>query len=356
VPRKAQRPIRAAAPRAEPAPVTLKTLADHLGLSPATISLVINGAPAARAIPKATQERVLAAARRFRYRPNSIARSLRAQRTFTIGVLVPEISEGYAALVMSGIEDYLLQAGYLYFVASHRHRPDLIDEYPRLLLERAVEGIIAVDTPCEQRQPVPVVAISGHDTTPGVTNIVLDHRRAADLALDHLARHGHRRIAFIKGQPFSSDTEDRWNSIGRTMRRRGLTMEAGLAVQLESDLPSPEEGYRVTRALLSRDRPFTALFAFNDVSAIGAMRALRDSGRRVPEDVSVVGFDDIQSAAFQYPGLTTVRQPLRKMGEFAAETVLRRIAGSNARTYPKQITVVPELVVRGTTGPVAIEP
>jgi LacI family transcriptional regulator len=133
-------------------------------------------------------------------------------------------------------------------------------------------------------------------------------------------------------------------------------MDAGLTVQLENDLPSPEEGYRVTRILLARSRPFTALFAFNDVSAIGAMRALRESGRRVPEDVSVVGFDDIQSAAFQYPGLTTVRQPLRKMGEFAAETVLRRIAGPNARTYPKQITVTPELVVRGTTGPVAIEP
>ena len=126
--------------------MTLKTLADHLDLSPATISLVVNRAPAAHAIPRATQERVLAAARRFGYRPNPIARSLQAKRAFTIGVLVPEISEGYAALVMSGIEDHLLQTGYLYFVASDRHRRDVIDEYPRLLLDRAVEGLIAVDT------------------------------------------------------------------------------------------------------------------------------------------------------------------------------------------------------------------
>jgi DNA-binding LacI/PurR family transcriptional regulator len=355
--RKGSRYVRAAAPppRRTPltrrTPVTLKTLADYLGLSPSTISLVVNRAPAARAIPRATQERVLAAARRFGYRPNPIARSLQAQRAFTIGVLVPEISEGYAALVMSGIEDYLLQYGYLYFVASHRHRPDLIDEYPRLLLERAVEGLIAVDTPCQRRQRVPVVAVSGHGATPGVTNIVLDHRRAAELALGHLCQLGHRRIAFIKGQAFSSDTDIRWNSIGATAARLDLAIDPALTVQLESDFPSSDEGYRLTRLLLTRGEPFTALFAFNDVSAIGAMQALREDGRRVPEDVSVVGFDDIQSAAYQHPGLTTVRQPLRRMGELAAETVLRRIAEQNRRAYPKQVTVAPELVVRGSTAP-----
>ena len=134
--------------------VTLKTLADHLGLSPATISIVINRSPAVRSIPQRTQERVLAAARELSYRPNSMARSLQRRRSFTVGVLVPEISEGYAALVMGGIEDYLLQEGYLYFVASHRHKPDLIDEYPKLLLARAVDGLIAVDTPCDRPLPV----------------------------------------------------------------------------------------------------------------------------------------------------------------------------------------------------------
>ena len=115
------------------------------------------------------------------------------------------------------------------------------------------------------------------------------------------------------------------------------------------DLPSSDEGYRVTTLLLTRGEPFTALFAFNDVSAIGAMQALRESGSRVPEDVSVVGFDDIQSAAYQHPGLTTVRQPLRRMGELAAETLLRRIAEARQRAYPKHVTVAPELVVRGST-------
>jgi LacI family transcriptional regulator len=350
VPPQKHRPRAPARPPATPSPVSLRTLADHLGLSPATISLVVNRAPGARGIPKATQERVLAAAERFHYRANSIARSLRAQRTFTIGVLVPEISEGYAALVMSGIEDHLLQSGYLYFVASHRHRPDLILEYPRLLLDRSVEGLIAIDTPCSRRMPVPVVAVSGHGTTPGVTNLVLDHAQAARLALEHLVQLGHRRIAFIKGQAFSSDTDSRWDAIGRAARNLDVPIDPELTVQLEGDLASPELGYSVTRQLLARQQTFTALFAFNDISAIGAMRAVREAGRRIPEDVSIVGFDDIQSAAFQQPGLTTVRQPLRRMGELAAEIVVRRIGDPKRIIHAKQVRVEPELIVRGSTG------
>jgi DNA-binding LacI/PurR family transcriptional regulator len=123
-------------------------------------------------------------------------------------------------------------------------------------------------------------------------------------------------------------------------------------MQLEGEVPSSDLGYQVTRRLLAKHEPFSAIFAFNDISAIGAIRALREKELRVPEDVSVVGFDDIQSAAFQNPGLTTVRQPLRKMGEIAAETVLRRIARAGSdhdAIHPKQITVEPELVVREST-------
>jgi DNA-binding LacI/PurR family transcriptional regulator len=333
--------------------VTLRTLADHLGLSPASISLVLNQAPAAEAIPKPTQERILAAARRFNYRPNTLAKSLRRQRSFTIGVMVPEISDGYASMVMSGIEDQLLQEGYLYFVASHRHKPDLIDEYPKLLLSRAVDGLIAVDTPCDRPLPVPVVAVSGHRHTDGVTNIVLNHERAAFVALEHLAALGHKRVAFIKGQAFSSDTAVRWRAIRAVAQRVGLSIDSALVTQLEGDDPSPDLGYHTTRRLLEGGREFTALFAFNDISAIGAIRALREAGRRVPEDISVVGFDDIQSAEFQNPGLTTVRQPLRRMGELAAQTILKRVEQRNGTGYPRTLSVDPELIVRGTTARVS---
>src|SRR5690348_17718136 len=136
--------------------VSLKTLADHLGLSKTAVSLVINRVPAANSIPQRTQELIRSAARELNYRPNHLARSLRQQRSFTIGVVVPEISEGYAALVMSGIEDHLLQEGYFYFVVSHHHRGELISEYPLLLQQRAVEGLIAVDTALSEGVQVPL--------------------------------------------------------------------------------------------------------------------------------------------------------------------------------------------------------
>jgi len=332
-----------------PQPMSLKMLAEHVGLSPATVSLVINRSPAAKSIPHQTQERIRKAAHELNYRPNFMARSLRAQRSFTIGVVVPEISEGYAALVMSGIEDHLLQEGYIYLVVSHRHRRDLIEEYPRLLYQRSVEGLLAVDTPCDHDVPIPIVSVSGHREIPGVTNIALNHSRAAMLALEHLKNLGHAKIAFIKGQAFSSDTQTRWEAVRRGAHELGLEFNEKLTGQLQGESSSPELGYEVTRKLLGAGGPFTALFAFNDISAIGAICALREAGRRVPEDVSVVGFDDIQSAAFQNPALTTIRQPLRRMGALAAETLLERINAPSKKTYPKTISVEPELIVRGTT-------
>jgi DNA-binding LacI/PurR family transcriptional regulator len=331
-----------------PRPVSLKELAEYLGLSPATVSLVINRSPVADSIPQETKNRIFAAVKKYKYRPNFFARSLRARRSFTIGVIVPEVSDGYSASVMSGVEDHLLQEGYFYFVVSHRHRADLIDEYPRLFVERSVDGLIAVDTPWKLSLKVPVVTVSGHNHVKGVTNIVLDHVRAAQIALKHLTQLGHRQIAFIKGQEFSSDTEIRWANIEKAARQFDIPINPALVAQLEGDSPSPELGYEATRKLLGVGRPFTALFAFNDISAMGAIRALREAKLLVPSHVSVVGFDDIQSAAYQNPALTTVRQPLREMGRIAAETLLGRIRSSESRSGG-EIIVEPELIVRETT-------
>lgn len=335
--------------RMGPKPVSLKELAERLGLSPATVSLVINRSHVADSIPQETQDRIFAAAEKYKYRPSFFARSLRAKHSFTIGVMVPEVSDGYSASVMSGVEDHLLQEGYFYFVVSHRHRADLIDEYPRLFLERSVDGLIAVDTPWTLALSVPVVTVSGHNQVKGVTNIVLDHVRAAEVALKHLAQLGHREIAFIKGQEFSSDTEVRWANIEKAARQLGIPISPALVSQLKGDSPSPELGYEATRKLMASHKPFTALFAFNDISAMGAIRALREAKLRVPDDVSVVGFDDIQSAAYQNPALTTVRQPLREMGRIAAETLLRRIRRSGSDSHGGEIMVEPKLIVRETT-------
>jgi len=332
---------------------TLRFLAEQLDLTPATISMVVNRAPGAKAIPKHTQHRILEAAKRFNYRPNFFARSLLRQRTFTIGVIVPEISDGYGAQVMRGIEEHLVQAGYFYFVVSHHHRADLICEYPLLLLDRSVEGLIAVDTPIKAPLPVPVVSVSGHGRVKGNTNIALHHGLAARLALEHLAMLGHRRVAVIKGQDFSSDTEVRWSAIRSEAKRMSVQIDHDLVVALQGDTPSSHLGERATEKLIASGKSFTALFTFNDLAAIGAIRALRLAGRSVPEDVSVIGFDDIPSAEFQNPPLTTVRQPLTKMGEMAAASLLSRLT-KNGQKHPHVIYVDPELVVRGTTARVKI--
>jgi DNA-binding LacI/PurR family transcriptional regulator len=337
--------------RVEPEqPLGLKQLADYLGLAPATVSLVMNGSDVADTIAPETRKMILAAARKFNYRPNFFARCLRTQRSFTIGVIVSELSEGYNAAVLSGIEDYLLQEGYFYLVASHRFRQDLIDEYTELFLHRSVDGLIAVNTPWRRRLKIPVATVSSHHTVEGVTRVVLDHHRAAEIALRYLMDLGHRTIAFIKGQAFVPDTEVRWKAIVEVARQIGLTISPNLVGQIEDNSPSPHLGYRATQKLVAAGERFTALFAFNDISAMGAIRALYECGLRVPRDVSVLGFDDIESAGYQTRSLTTVRQPLKRMGTIAAEAVLRRVqADQEEELPPPEIVVPPELIERETT-------
>jgi DNA-binding LacI/PurR family transcriptional regulator len=336
--------------------ISLRTLGEYLNLSPATISLVLNNAAGVRSIPQETRERVREAAKLFDYRPSFFARSLRKGQTFSVGVLVPDLSDGYAAQILEGVEDVLLEEGYFYFTASHRRRQDLLEEYPRLLLSRSVEGFIAIDTALEHELPVPVVAVAGHRKIPGVTNVVLDQVRAAQLILTHLHQLGHRKVAFMRGGSHSSDADERWECLMRAAHDLKLAIRPEWLVQLELKISTPELGYVPTMELLNR-RPnpadtegqFTALVCYNDIAAIGAIRALRENRLRVPEDVSVVGFDDIQAAAFQNPSLTTVRQPLRNMGTTAARILLRRIRAQG--TDPEMVPVIPELVIRESTLP-----
>jgi len=333
-------------------------LAEHLQLSQTTVSLVLNNSPSAKSIPQETRDRVIEAAERLNYKPNYFARSLRQSRSMSVGVLAPDLSEGYFTRVMSGVVQKLTEAHYFFFTACHDWRPELIDQYPLMLVERAVDGFLLLNTPADRTDvPVPVVAISAHSVAENVTNIVLDHQLAVKLALTHLHSLGHRRIAFMRGPQAIPDSDFRWEAIQQIARELELKLDPGLVVRIDSagwsmkdgvHPMAPEIGYKPMQALLERTRDFTAVFCFNDIAAIGAIRALKDVGRTVPGDVSVVGFDDIQSAAYSTPSLTTVRQPLLEMGKRGAEILLERIQNSEAK-FPGEIVMAPELIVREST-------
>ena len=342
---KVERGHEAARTNGAPHRPSLKQLAEHLGLSPSTISFVLNNSPG-RSIPDATRERVRAAARHFNYQPSLIARKLQGKRVNTVGILLPELGEGYHSQVMLGAGDQLMGEGYFYFTVHHRHRPELLSAYPELLQSRGVEGILAIDTHLETASPLPTVLVGGHTDLPDISNVVLDSRLGAELSLRYLYDLGHRELIYMRGQLFSSDTEARWAATLDVARELGLRVREELIVRLEQDSHSPEIGYPGIRKIMAEKHPFTAVVCFNDVSAMGTIRALHDGGLRVPDDVSVIGYDDIQSASYHVPSLTTIRQPLQKMSNLAARTLLAKLAGEATDTL---LQVEPELIVREST-------
>ncbi|MGA7918727.1 MAG: LacI family DNA-binding transcriptional regulator [Candidatus Acidiferrales bacterium] len=339
----------------KPRVVTLKAVAEFVGLTPGTVSAVLNNSAASRSVPEHTKKRIFAASRELNYHPNYLARSLRVQRTFTIGVITRDLSDAYAAMIISGIERYLRQQNFFFLTVAHHNDSKLLESYSNILLRRGVEGLISVDTLLDEPQNLPTIAIAGHRPLPGVTNILLDHRRAALLALQHLVDLGHSDIAFMRGPEYSADSADRWNAILEVAKDLDITVRPELIIQLEGDLSTPEVAYPATRAFLnSRKVPFTALFAFNDNSAMGAISAFQEAGLNVPNDVSVVGFDDTKMAPYSNPSLTTVRQPLLEMGEIAARSLLSQI--KNGDEYVAEILIEPEFVVRKSTGKAPLRP
>jgi LacI family transcriptional regulator len=332
--------------------VTLKFLAKHLGLSPTTVSVVISDSPLASTIAENTKRRIWEAVEQFKYRPNLFARYLHGKRTYCVAVLVPDIGDEFSSSLISGIEKRLAQQGYFYFVVSHRGAAELIDKSPDTLLDRGVEGMIFINTPLTRSLPVPVIAISDITEADGVSSIVIDNSRAADLALKHLTKLGHERIAFLRGPRGNGDSEDRWDCLQQAAKKLNLHIDPKLTRELGrypecNKTTMSDLGYHAACELLSSSPGFTALVAFNDGSAIGAIRAFRDAGLKVPEDISVLGFDDIEQAAFNVPRLTTIRQPLMRMGELAASSLIKRIEEPDVKT--ENVVVEPKLVVREST-------
>ena len=343
--------------------ITIRDVARESGYSPSTVSIVLNNAPLSRYIPADTKARIVTAARRLGYRPNPLARSLRSQRSNIVGVMVFNITDPFCTPILRGIENSLYQSNYLSLLADAHNEPHRFERYLEMLLDRRVEALIVVANwlvtdikllaDLTEKQ-VPTVIAGRAFEAESVSTVSVDNEGGASMALEHLYRLGHRDIAFLRGPKNLASSGQRWKGIRNFAQSAGLRLDSKRIAELPESLDpnsSFEAGSHLTSELLRREKPFTALMAYDDVTALGALRALKKKGLRVPEDCSVIGFDDVAQASLSVPSLTTVRQPMEAMGSMSVGIILDAIQSvSQKRDLPVVRRRIPaEIVVREST-------
>jgi LacI family transcriptional regulator, galactose operon repressor len=346
--------------RQQPNSVTIRDVAERSGFSSATVSIVLNNAPLSRYIPDTTKACIQRAAASLGYRPNLFARSLRSRRSHTIGVMVFDMTDPYCTLVLRGIENTLYQSSFLPILTDVHNERSRFERYLEMLLDRRVEGLVVlanwlfvdINVLADlEKNNIPTATVGRELRTDKISSVIVDNALGAHAALEHLYSLGHRKIAFIRGPRRLSDTEPRWRGVRALAKERNLELDPRMIVDLPESgdpLSSFEQGYKLTEELLHRRHPFTALMAFDDMTAFGAIRALGKAGIHVPEQCSVVGFDDVSPAAIYSPALTTVRQPMEVMGATAATIVVEAVNGmlENKPLRPIHRRLAPELIVR----------
>ena len=343
--------------------VTIREVAKESGFSSTTVSFVLNNAPLARYIPDATKNRIRRAAHKLRYRPNVFARTLRNQRTRTVGVMVFDMTDPYCTPILRGIECALYQASFLPILTDVHNERCRFERYLEMLLDRRAEALIVVanwlflniDVLGDSKKNNIPTAMIGRELQAGsVSSVIVDNEVGAQAAIEHLFSLGHRQIAFLRGPRHIADTAPRWNGIRNFAKAHDLQIDADLVLDLPGSgnpLSGFEAGCSLTEELVRRKRQFTALMAFDDMTAFGAIRALTNCGIRVPEQVSVIGFDDIAHSSLLTPALTTVRQPMPEMGAIAVSIVAEGISAlhEKRRLSAMHRKLLPQLVVRDST-------
>jgi LacI family transcriptional regulator len=343
--------------------VTMRDVATASGFSPATVSIVLNNAPLARYIAPTTKKRIEDTAKRLGYRPNVMARFLRSKRSHTIGVILFDVTDPFCTPILRGIENALYPLSFLPIFADAHNQRNRFERYLEMLLERHVEALIVVANwlfvdihvlADLNKREIPVATVGWEFPGDNVSSVMVDNETGARLALEHLYQLGHRKIAFIRGPKMLIDSAPRWRGIQKFAQASQLELDPSLVLQLpESYDPNSsfESSYRLTEELLQHKKKFTALMAFDDLTALGAVRALTKAGVKIPEHCSVTGFDDVALSALSAPSLTTVRQPLETMGGLAVNIVMEGInAGREKREWsPVRQKVNPELVIRDST-------
>jgi LacI family transcriptional regulator len=334
-------------------PATLRDVAAAAGVHPATASRALN--PETRLlVSEETAGRVMAAAARLGYRPNPVARSLRTRRSNTVGVLIPDLNNPIFPPIVRGLEDKLAAAGYVALLGN----TDADARRERILFEqmraRHVDGFVLATATHHARllteaaaADVPVVLMNRLSQDCSFPSVSVDNEQGAQLAVTHLARLGHTRIAHIAGPLEASTGVGRLRGFRDGMASHGLKVDEGLIAYASKY--TVEEGLRCCAELLASGADFTAVAAANDMLAVGCYAALDEGGRAYPEDISVIGFNDMPFVDRLRPPLTTVRFPHYQLGTEAAQLLLERINGGDGSV--KVVYLAPELVVRGSTAP-----
>jgi DNA-binding LacI/PurR family transcriptional regulator len=343
--------------------VTLLDVARASGFSTSSVSIVLNDAPLSRYVALKTKDHIRKTAQEMGYHPNTFARSLRRRRSDTIGVLVFDISDPFCISLLRGIEHTLYPTAYLPIIIDADNRRDQFERYLEMFIERRVEGLVVVANwlfaeidPLSKiaNSVIPTVVVGRDLTQNSIQSVVVNNEEGGYAAMQHLYALGHRSIAVLRGPEEMNDSTRRWVGIQRFASEVGLQLEPRLTSQLLSAMDpdsSFDGGLRLSNGFIETGLKFSVILAFDDFAALGAIRALWKAGRRVPEDCSVIGFDDIPLAGISTPGITTIQQPMMDMGKLATRLVLEAMASPKDGSAVTNLLhmMPPELVERDST-------
>jgi DNA-binding LacI/PurR family transcriptional regulator len=331
-------------------PVTRKEVAERAGVSVAVVSYVVNDGP--RPVAPETQAKVRQAIKELGYYPNELARSLSRKQTATIGLIIPSLVNPIYAEIAESLEKACVLEGYLVILGGTGRDSRKEVEFAKLLRAKQVDGVVVLPSESPQaileplqQAGIPIVVLE-HDL-PHTHCIAIDDLQGTRLAMDHLLSLGHRRIGMIKRQPTSALSNLRFVGYRDILLEAGLSFEPALVIESKAGQAA---GYASMQQLLALPNPPTAVFIHNDVLAIGAMRAIHDAGLVVPDDISIVGYDDTSNSRYLNPPLTTVKFPVVEMGRRAGEIILE-LAQNEGNLPPQTIMLPVELVVRASTAP-----
>lgn len=327
----------------------MKDIARKAKVSVVTVSRALNNRPD---INRETKKKILKIAHDLNYTADQLARGLVTRKTRTIGVLVPDNVDSFYAAVVQGIGDECHERGYGIFLWNTLDSADKELEYLRQAREKRTDGILLYPVQADaryleevKRSSAPIVFLNRHTDDPSFDYVMNDNVHGAYLAASHLIQKGHKKIAYVCAKPKASTGQERIAGCRMAMKEAGIPPDSLELLFCEENI---ESSYRLVKELVTREKPPSSIFMWDDRLAVSAIKAIREARLRIPEDVAVVGYDDIEIAAYLYPPLTTVRQPSHQIGEIAARILLNKLESETSPSIQK-IVLKPELVIRETT-------